>query len=140
SGLRPIETIEPGDEVLSRDEITGEWTTQRVLETFDRLHCGEVVTIELARETIRATDEHPFWVLRGEDLADRTIVIDGIHSQVVPGGWVSASQLRAGDVLCTREGSEATIQSVRVETADIPVYYLHVDATHTYTVGSSAVW
>ena len=65
-GLRPIETLHPGDMVLSRDERSGETAYRPVLHTFvtpDR--ALDSITLTSSRgvvETLTVTPNHPFWV------------------------------------------------------------------------------
>src|SRR4051812_13902411 len=82
-GMRPIETIEAGDEVLSRDEDTGRFVVEHVVRTFVTASAPLVaVSVEEGAgriETIRATPVHPFFA--------------------VGRGWVEAAHLAVGDTL-----------------------------------------
>ncbi len=72
-GLFPIETIRAGDEVWAYDLVQSRWRARRALRTFARPHDGTSATITVADEAIEATFLHPFWVVRGEDLANRPV-------------------------------------------------------------------
>lgn len=82
-------------------------------------------------ETIRTTDEHPFWV---SDLGGGT------------GGWVKAADLQVGQQFLTTSGQLATLTATDSEShpEGITVYNLTVDGDHTYFVtdvaDDEAVW
>jgi RHS repeat-associated protein len=84
-GVRPIEAIQQGDLVLSKDEDSGEVVYSEVVRTFvtpDR----PVLTLYLAAEDgvesmLGVTPEHPFWVIGR--------------------GWIAAGALTEGDRLFT---------------------------------------
>jgi hypothetical protein len=57
----PIETIEPGDLVLSQDVNSGEIKYAAVMRTTLRPPI-ELYRISFAQEELRATSGHPFWV------------------------------------------------------------------------------
>lgn len=125
SGLQPIETLQPGDRIWTRDEVTGEVSLGRVAQTFERREIPTLdVTIEDElgeREQIRTTAEHPFWVER--------------H------GWITAEALAPGDPLVVRPGGPSWhVASVRSTQSRETVYNLEVDDTHSYFVGAHEVW
>jgi RHS repeat-associated protein len=124
AGLIPIEQIQVGDLVLSRDDVTGESSWQSVEETFVTPET-ELLDLELAwpggGETLRVTSEHPIWV-KGE-------------------GWVEAGSLRSGDHIASADaGGWATVQSLRGPPGKETVYNLSVAKSHTYFVGSGGTW
>jgi Flp pilus assembly pilin Flp len=123
-GLRPIEEIQTGDVVLSRDEGTGEISLRRVTDTYVRgasaLVDVTVVDLDDRVETIRATPEHPFWTAS--------------H------GWTDAGALRSSDRLVDAAGREVLVASVDRVPAQATVYNLSVESTDTYFVGSDRVW
>jgi len=59
-----------------------------------------IVVLQLEGHVIRVTPDHPFFT---------------------DNGWVDAGDLRAGDLLRTRDGTWATVQAVHVE-VDQPVH------------------
>ena len=83
---------------------------------------ARLIHVDIGKETISATPEHPFWV-------------QGI-------GWVDASGLSAGDDLLLADGGAATIVSVMRERLASPrdVYNFEVEGFHTYFVASAGVW
>jgi RHS repeat-associated protein len=138
SGLRPIESIEPGHQVWTYDLVSSQWLPCAVLRSFRRKHEGLAVDVMLAGETIRATFRHPFWVVQGDRLEERE---RREHLASVPeaartaGRWVDAGDLQAGDRLLLRAGGIESVQSVRICPIDEHVYNFEVDRFHCYAVG-----
>jgi hypothetical protein len=121
-GLKSIEEIRPGDWVCSKDEKTGEVSSQQVVRTFQHT-TRQIVTVQAGKEKIDTTPEHPFYV-------------DGK-------GWVRAGSLEVGDKLLTPDNVPLIIRTVKVEAVRGPpvvVYNLEVAGTHTYFVGRQGVW
>jgi hypothetical protein len=122
TGRKPIEEVQAGDWVCSKDERTGAVSYQRVKRTFRRVS-EKIVMVKAGKETIQTTPEHPFWVA-GK-------------------GWVAAKELAKGDRLITPDEKVAVVGEARVEAVRGPpaaVYNLEVENTHTYFVGRSGVW
>jgi len=71
SGLKAIETLQNQDEVWAFDVTNNQWNLKRVIKLIEDKHEGVAVWIGVAGETIKTTDLHPFWVVNGEDLAER---------------------------------------------------------------------
>ncbi len=121
-GLLPIEEVQSGDLVLAQDETTGQLSLRRVLRTFIRRGAPIVaVTLTSAAtcgETLRTTEEHPFWV----------------ESR----GWVAAGDLRAGDVVHA-SGGAAVVASVAFTGERQTVFNFEVEGVHTYRVGGAGV-
>ncbi len=120
-GPVPIEAVQLGDMVLSRESATGEQGLREVTELY-RNQTSELVHVDIGDETITVTPEHPFWV-------------EGT-------GWVEAGKLAAGDKVARAEGDPATIVSVTRERLQSPqdVYNFEVAEFHTYFVASAGVW
>lgn len=78
---KSIEDVRVGDQVLSRDEETGERVIERVTDLFpnttDHLQVITYATTDGSERELRTTDEHPFWVDK--------------H------GWKPAQDLKTGD-------------------------------------------
>jgi hypothetical protein len=112
-GDRPIETIRPGDLVLSQDVTTGRLDFKPVVEA---LHNPPNWTyaVDLGGEVVRPTGIHRFWKA-GE-------------------GWVMARDLRPGDRLRTAGGvvEVASVEKDRVQ----PVFNLLLAGGDSYHVGS----
>jgi len=122
-GLRPIEEIEIGDLVLSRDEITGE-TAYKPVTNLIRRHDREIWRLvltgargELVFET---TDDHPW--------------------RTVEGRWVATADLRPGMEILTAAGPSVLVVAVEGTGQTAPTYNLEVADFHTYFVGVERVW
>ncbi|MFI2364479.1 polymorphic toxin-type HINT domain-containing protein [Promicromonospora sp. NPDC019610] len=116
---KPIENIEPGDEVLAGNEVSGERAGTRLVTAHIR---GEgtktLVTVTLRdddgdKQQIVATDGHPFWNAAQE-------------------AWVDAIDLRSGDWLRTSAGTWVQVVGVEVERKQAVVHNVSVDRDHTY--------
>jgi len=123
-GMRAIESIVPGDRVLSRDEETGEPSTRAVLRTFVR-PARDLVDVRMARggedaAVVRSTAGHPYWTLAA--------------------GWTRADALGPGDVLLDPRGAEIRVASVTPRAGEEVVYNLEVEGTHTYFAGPDGAW
>lgn len=127
TGLKAIETLEAGDEVITRDERTGRNEVSRIARTF-RNHDRAVRTISLhgpqGAEKIVATPEHPFFVL-GK-------------------GWTKAKELRPKDRIATARQKDASgfllVKAVTLEAERRDTYNFEVERTHTYFVGKNEAW
>ena len=119
-GNKPIETIEVGDLVWSKNTETGESGLKKVLQTFVR-ESNELVYVYVNGEKIVTTPEHPFYVPTK--------------------GWTSAVHLLAGDILVLQNGKYVTVEKVQHEILEAPitVYNFEVADFHTYYVGKSSV-
>jgi hypothetical protein len=122
NGFTPIEDIQVGDVVLSRDSETGEQSRQEVLtlyrnQTETLYHVSYDPGDGEARE-LTTTAEHPFYVA-GE-------------------GWVTAANLRVDDQVVLTGGGRARITAINVERGPpgetFTVYNFEVANTHTYYV------
>ena len=113
-GPVPIESISPGDMVLSQEVSSGELAFKPVLKTTTRPP-SETVHITLPSETITATRGHRFW--RTGD------------------GWRMAKNLQPGASLRAVDGSVA-IQTMRDGEESI-AYNLVVGEFNTYFVGEA---
>ena len=121
---KPIEAVKPGDTVKVTDPKSGETKDRQVAHTYrtddDKNYVD--VTVRKAdgqRNTISATNNHPFW-------------------SVTQGRWVDASDLRPGELLRTSTGTYIQISAVRQHRANQPTYDLTIDDIHTYYVLAGA--
>jgi hypothetical protein len=116
TGRVAIETIQPGDRVLSQDQDTGELTYKLVLRTTLRPP-AEMVKIKAGTEEIVTTLGHPFWV-NGQ-------------------GWRMAKQLKEGDLLHSVGGA------IRIEAVEAmpkqPAHNLVIADFNTYFVGTQGL-
>jgi tetratricopeptide (TPR) repeat protein len=116
-GPRPIESIRTGDQVLSRDVVTGALAFQPVLAVH---HNSQDKTLRIALENgdaVVTSRFHRFW------RAGR--------------GWAMARDLKVGDVVRTLGGPSPI---TAVEEAPVqPIFNLDVAQFRTYFVGNSAM-
>jgi hypothetical protein len=120
-GVRPIEEIQVGDLVLSRDQfnIEGEVRARPV----EKLRRGnaEIIELIIGGQVIRATALHPFFVRAR--------------------GWTAAEDLIPGDLLATDGEGWIALQSRRDTGEIVPVFNFDVAHDHTYFVGSGpGIW
>jgi RHS repeat-associated protein len=123
-GPKPIEEVELGELVWSRDELTGETALRSVVQRF--------VTRDTPVLELR---------LQHDDGSEESLTVTPTHPIYVEGrGWVTAEELRAGDVLA----SATDRRSVVVGRTDLgqrrTVYNFEVAGLHTYFVGEGEVW
>lgn len=144
TGPRPIGEIEPGEQIWSYHFERGVWGLCEVKERLDNTYSGPVISITVDSTTIEATAYHPFWVIEGRDLQERSKPRelqereDEGHS--LPGRWVNSHELRAGDCIITRSGTRALITEIRQRFDDaFPVSNLSIIGHHNYAVGDVGV-
>lgn len=113
-GLRPIETIQIGDIVVSQNIATGAISLKPVLRTSQRPPSITVVIALSNNEKIQATLGHHWWVI-GK-------------------GWIKTKDLQPGMRIRT---ASSYIEITKLEDAeDTITYNLSVADNHTYFVGS----
>ncbi|MDE6433431.1 MAG: hypothetical protein K2L07_04310 [Lachnospiraceae bacterium] len=120
NGEKNIEDVESGDYVLAENPETGEQEYKKVVRTY--IHeKTTLVHVFVGKEEIETTVEHPFYV-------------EGI-------GFVSAGELRAGDIIRTSEGKNLPVDKVELEPLEEPVlvYNFEVENFHTYYVSGLGV-
>ncbi len=120
----PIEKVQKGQRVVSRDPQTGKTELKTVARTFEH-KAYELVELELAdaqtdaaADKLRGTPEHPFFT---------------------PGGMVAMGKLAVGQQVTTRDGKTLVVKSTRREAhpEGVPVYNFEVEDDHTYFVGQA---
>ena len=142
-GLRPIESIRAGDQVWAFDHVAGKWVLEDVLANFvhDDYH-ADLVHVTVGGDTIQGTMLHPFWVISGKDLDERTIrshLEPPPEGSQIPGRWVDATDLKIGDQLLLRDGSQGVIENVRHEHVNTTVYNFAVADLRCYAVGQHQI-
>jgi hypothetical protein len=141
-GLRPIAEIAVGQRVWAYNLNAGEWRSCAVLQTFRRRYEGISTFVTVLDDTIESTFRHPYWVVRGEDLANRPR-LDHMPSvadrTTIAGRWVDAGDLKVGDELLLRDGRILPVQSVRHSRFDGDMYNIEVDEFNCYAVGRNSV-
>jgi RHS repeat-associated protein len=141
-GLKAIEQIEEGDRVWAYDHKQLLWSQREVLKVFKPLHRGTMATIQVKGETIRATGGHPFWVVRGEGLAERPrpkAIAAYEAGGRQEGRWVLACHLIEGDEVLLRHGEVVPLETVQLDEVEEQVYNFHVAELQNYAVGSWGV-
>ena len=115
-----IENIKSGDVVWSFDSETLE-VSQNYVDQVLVHKSNDLVKITIGNEIITATSNHPFYV--------------------VTKGFISALDLRAGDILITVNGERVVVEKVQHEILEAPVdvYNFSIRRNHTYFVGTAAV-
>ena len=114
--VKCIEDVRVGDKVKSYNPATGKVSEKRVLQTFEN-EVDELVTVSTSDgQQVTATPGHKFYANND---------------------WVSAEDLRAGDVLVNVNGKRVIVEQVQHEILDSPVkvYNFEVADNHTYFVG-----
>jgi RHS repeat-associated protein len=142
AGLKAIEQIEVGDRVWAYDHKQLRWVKREVVEVYQLLHQGRMATLQVQGETLRATAGHPFWVVRGEGLAERRLpgqILAYVAGGLQEGRWVLACDLRGGDQVLLRHGEVVSLESVRLDPVEETVYNFHVDELENYAVGGCGV-
>ena len=115
--VKCIEDVRVGDKVKSYNPATGKVSEKRVLQTFEN-EVDELVTVSTSDgQQVTATPGHKFYANND---------------------WVSAEDLRAGDVLVNVNGKKVIVEQVQHEILDSPVkvYNFEVADNHTYFVGN----
>jgi serpin B len=141
-GLLPIEVLESGSAVYAFDLSKGEWTTARVAVRSTYPFSGAMVTIRAAGDTIEATWNHPFLVMRGKDLEDRRVPMDLPSDEALStarGRWVEARDIREGDVLLNRTGGTAVVTGISSRRELSEVFALEIDGFHNHAVGLKGI-
>ncbi|MGB6228967.1 MAG: polymorphic toxin-type HINT domain-containing protein, partial [Litorimonas sp.] len=139
-GLRPIETLEVGDLVWAKDDVTGDVALKPITHLIrpGARPIFELTTVaaepalvasanslapfsgKTTVSTFHVTDDHPWWV---EDK-----------------GWLRTDQIASGMMLTSRDGQSLKVAEItrtdRVEEA----FNFTVADYHTYFVGEAKVW
>jgi hypothetical protein len=125
AGLKPIEDIEEGEFVASKDDATGEvaWkpVTAKFVNDDDRLTYRLIVANESGeQEDYEVTDNHPF--------------------NVVGRGWVDSIDLDAGMTIPSHMGGVLTVVGITPLNRSPVTYNFEVGDFHTYFVGQHGAW
>jgi RHS repeat-associated protein len=137
-GLKAVEQITAGDRVWAYDHRQLRWSEREVVEVYRLLHEGPMATLRVRGETLRATGGHPFWVVRGEGLAERPKPVRIAAHEAggrQEGRWVLARDLRAGDKVLLRHDAVVALESMRLDEVEEQVYNFHVAELQNYAVG-----
>lgn len=115
-GPKPIERLQPGDEVLTRNPVDGEDEVSQVANSFTST-VSSLSSIQAGDEVLLATDNHLFFV--------------------VEKGWTRAAEIKRGDGLVTLDGQLIVTAIDHVEGED--VFNVDVTGAHTYFVTDSGI-
>ena len=126
-GLRPIEDIDIGDRVLSRNPETGETAYKDVTDLI-RLNQRVIWEVSLSSEGntsefFETTDDHPWWIVEA----------DG------SGSWKTTELLSKGMLVTTADGRTMVIKEVSNTSQTNATYNLTVADFETYFVGENRV-
>ena len=126
---KKIKDVKLGDEVVAADEVTGDAKgSRKVVALHSNPHDGDLLDVSItdavdgSRQTIRTTEDHPFW--------DATVR-----------QWVDAARLTVGHHLISPDGQTVRVQAVRHRAGAATMLNLTIDQLHTYYVmaGQTAV-
>jgi hypothetical protein len=119
----PIEQIKVGDEVIARDQRTGKSELEPVTDLIPK-HQGTLVELRIEGEpnVLRPSVAHPFWTRFNDS--------DSGH-------WITAANLRPGELVETIDGNWRKIESVTHDSGEEPVYNFTVANDHDYFVGET---
>lgn len=117
----PVDKVEVGDEVISRNRRTGKLEANRVTDLTPP-HMDQLEELRVAGEAkpLHPTRSHPFWVR---------------HEGESQGQWLPAVKLHPGDLLQTANGNWSRILSALPLSQEQTVYNFTVDQDHDYFVG-----
>ena len=120
-GLKPIEDIEVGDEVLAYDPETGEQAYKPVVRLF-RNATDKWYHVHVNKQDITCTAEHPFYVADIDE-------------------FVPTKDLKVGQSVLLADGSYAVIDGILVEElrTSETTYNFEVEDYHTYYVSEYRV-
>jgi hypothetical protein len=143
-GLRPIGEIEPGDLVYGFDFVSGIPVLAEVETRHDNFYDGAVVRLEVNGSWVETTSYHPFWVVEGRDLNERSVPRELDPSEdegkALRGRWVNSHELRAGDTIHLHDGTSARISRIEQRYEPLlPVSNLTVRGFHTFFVGEASI-
>ena len=116
--LKAIQDVSVGDCVFTHAGRIG-----RVKELHRRSYSGRLCSIQArAHEPIHATEEHPFFVLKKDEVLERGRLRD--HVDVARAKWICAKHIEEGDYLVQRIPSDvATPEFASMELARMLGYY-----------------
>ena len=124
-GLVEIQSLDIGDIVIARHEVTGELGPQPVTALIRppsrRIWNLDVVDASGDIERFRTTDDHP-WHNAGTGVFEPT------------------KDLTPGERLSTLDGTSVRVVSVAITATDEPAYNLTVANAHTFFVGEDGIW
>ena len=122
SGPRPIEQLQPGDEVLSFDDELSEILVTTIADT-TRGRTSRWVQVDVGSTVIRTTGSHRFWVSSKRD-------------------WCQADDLQPGMTLLNCDGRILEVRDVSIDLVEggwEATYNISIPGTENYFVGDVAL-
>jgi hypothetical protein len=115
-GLRPIETLRTGDEVMTRPENTPDASARpgRVSGVLHAMSAAVVWVTLSTGSTVGITPEHQVWTFQD--------------------GWTYANRLAIGDTFADQDGRAVRIVALTMDANATDVYNLEVAGTFTFFV------
>ncbi|MCD4728659.1 MAG: hypothetical protein K8R46_13420 [Pirellulales bacterium] len=141
-GLLAIEQIKPGTSVWSFNHDRKEWELNCVIHVHEHKHSGSVIEVVANEFNVKVTEQHSFWVAKGNSLEDRaqhSALFARDYLENCEGRWVTAGRLMKGDVLISRSGRKVVIEKISRIPADSMVYNLAVANVMNYTVQEDGI-
>jgi len=132
-GIKPIEEIKVGDEVLSYNETTKRVEYKAVVQAFKKFS-EDILSVSVEGESLPlgVTPNHPFYV-RVHRARDNTGNDDD------EGEWLEASKLKAGNKIKLASGSWAKVLKIERRNGGETVYNFEVADNHNYFVGQTGL-
>jgi hypothetical protein len=117
-GQKPIEEIQTGDTVITKDMVADKNTLRRVTALTKKV-TTKLIRLVTGKESIVTTPEHPFYIAQK--------------------GWTLAGKLAKGARIVTLSGAMTLLTSVQAFDSAATVYNFEVPETHNYYVGHSGL-
>lgn len=144
NGSMPIAQIRQGQDVLARNEVTGEISWRMVEKLHQRTHPITVnVTVEDEggnEQTLVSNDRHPYFAQINDVLDFRALSQSSeghsYRGDIPQGQWVDAQALKNGYRLLSESGQWLTVTKVDVKKQTLKAYNLTVAHDHTYFIGA----
>ena len=144
-GRVAIKDLKPDDEVLARDDKTGQMAFKAIRGKFLNRdpNTARLVVRDRATgttQTIVTTSNHPFYVAEAA-IPELRLTANGGMAEVgttATGRWVEAGRLEAGARLLNSAGGFSDVVSVTVEDRPLDAYNLEVETFHTFFVAAPA--
>ncbi len=121
-GFEKIENIQPGDIVLSYNEITKQNEYSKVLDTMIHRIWTDLYSLYIENEVIKVTEIHRFYILRDNQVK-----------------WIPASDILISDLVLFADGTWHQINNIEKKKCFRKVYNFEVSNNHNYYVSKNQV-
>jgi RHS repeat-associated protein len=123
-GLKPIEQVKVGEQVIARDEATGKTGLQTVQHVFVR------------------SDRKVFDLTFKDDAGNEELIaVTADHRfHTSERGWVVSAELQFGETIDSLDGRKLTLAARSTQSRNAPTYNLSVAEDPNYFVGRSGLW